>query len=150
MSEDKKNMVERWNGVFHVLMRAVVNDIQRRLQPTLDEHGLSKVHVAYLLALDSGRTTLRGLSDHLSLDKANTTRAVNGLREAGLTEDDREVKNSRKYNVFLTDKGKELVEILKTELNGAYDQYMERISEEEIHMTLDVLDRIRKNVESSK
>jgi len=150
MSEDKKSMVERWNNVFHVLMRAVVNDIQRRLQPTLDEHGLSKVHVAYLLALDSGRTTLRGLSDHLSLDKANTTRAVNGLRETGLAGDDRETESSRKYNVFLTEKGKELVKILKTELNGAYDQYMDGISKEEIQKTLDVLDHIRENVESPK
>ena len=150
MSEDRKDTLESWNSVFHVLMRAVIHDVQKRLQPILDRYGLSKVHIAYLVALDAGQTTLRCLSDDLGMDKANTTRAMNGLREAGLAEDDRQSENSRKYNVFLTEGGKDLAKELKAELEGAYGQYMEGISDEEIRLTLDILDHIRKNVESSK
>jgi len=150
MSEDKKRIIEEWNNVFHVLMRAVIHDVQKRLFPILEEHGLSKVHIAYLIALDSGYTTLKSLSDHLEMNKANTTRAINGLRAEGLLEDDRQTENSRKYNVFLNDKGKEFVKILKAELDSTYDQYMIGISYEDIRQTLNTLDRIRKNVEASK
>jgi Transcriptional regulators len=150
MSEDERNSIEEWNNVFHILMRAVVHDMQNRLQSILDGHSLSKVHIAYLIALDAGNTTLKSLSDHLGMDKANTTRAINGLRKEGIVEDDRQAENSRKYNVFLTEKGKGLVKELKTELSRAYDQYMKDISPEEMRHTLEILDRIRKNVESSK
>jgi len=150
MSEDKEGKIEEWNNVFHVLMRAVVHDIQSRLHPILERYGLSKVHIAYLMELDAGYTTLKSLSDHLGMDKANTTRAINGLRNAGFIRDDRHAENSRKYNVFLTDEGKELVKMLRAELDSAYDQYMKNISRDEMRHTLDILDRIRKNVESSK
>ena len=147
MKGDRK-VIEDGHEVMHALSRAIMHDMHKRAQPILDRYELTRMQMPYLkLLIDNGRTTLRWLSDSLNVDKANTTRAINGLREKGLVADDRENENSRKYNIFLTPKGMELAGELKEVLDGVKEQYLEGISDEEIEFMVDVVRRIKKNVE---
>jgi DNA-binding MarR family transcriptional regulator len=105
------------------------------------------MHVAYVMALKSGEMTMKAISEKLNMDKANTTRAMVFLREAGLITDDRESENSRKYNIFLTEKGQSLARALKRSMDEAFAVYTKGLSEDEIGAIIAVLEKVRKNID---
>ena len=150
MNEITQSDKEEWEGVTRSLMKAMMADAQKRVQPYLDRHNLSKLHLGYMETLIQGPTTLKALSLNLCVDKANTTRAINSLREIGYVEDDREYEGSRKYNVFLTSKGMEIALELRAMLYKAFDDYMIGISREDLQTLTSLLRRIHTNIESQK
>jgi len=140
---------EEWETMMRSISKVMLVDVHKRVQPLLDRHGLSKLHLGYLKMLLDGPATLKTLTQELCVDKANTTRAIIGLRESGLIDDDREDDSSRKYNVFLTPKGRELAEEMNAIMDKAFDVYTKGISREEMHALLQTFKKIQKNVENS-
>ena len=149
MSEMTQSDKEEWETMMRAISKVVAVDVHKRVQPLLDRHGLSKLHIGYLKMLLDGPATLKTLTQELCVDKANTTRAIIGLRESGLIDDDREDDSSRKYNVFLTSKGMELALKLNAIMDKAFDDYTKEISREEMHALLQTFKKIQNNVENS-
>ena len=141
---------EEWEAMMRSITKVVLADVHKRVQPLLDRYSLSKLHIGYLKMLLVGPATLKELTQELCVDKANTTRAIVGLRESGLITDDREDDVSRKYNVFLTPEGKELALALSDKLDEAFGVYTRDISREEMHAMLLTFRKIQKNIETSE
>ncbi|MDR0887606.1 MAG: MarR family winged helix-turn-helix transcriptional regulator [Candidatus Methanoplasma sp.] len=147
MTGSSQITADAWKAAIAPIMRTVHKDLMSRHQAVLGEYGLTKMHAGYIMALSHGPDTLKGISEKLNLDKANTTRAVVFLREAGLVTDDRVSDTSRKYNIFLTEKGQDIAQALKKSMNDAFDTYTKGISQEEIDAIIAVLEKIRRNID---
>jgi len=76
--------------------------------------GLTSRHAGYIMALSDGRgMTMKALSETLCVDPANTTRVIAYLDEMGYVSNDCQKDGCRKFNVFLTDKGKLVADEMK-------------------------------------
>ena len=150
MNEITQSDKEEWEGVTRSLTKAMMADAQKRVQPFLNRYNLSKLHLGYMEMLLQGPTTLKALSQDLCVDKANTTRAINSLRDFGYVDDDRESDCSRKYNVFLTPEGMEIALELRSMLSKVFDVYMSGITREELLSLTSMLKKIYVNVKSQE
>ncbi|MDR3282053.1 MAG: hypothetical protein LBS92_00365 [Candidatus Methanoplasma sp.] len=147
MAEGEDAARVRWCASAPVFARTIAKDLQRRCQRILEEHGLAKMHMAFIFTLSSGGATLGDLSGRLDVDKAHVTRAVAFLAERGLARDDRESEKSRNYKVFLTAKGEAVATDLKRVMSDAFADYMRGVSDEEIRVLMSVQGRIRSNID---
>jgi DNA-binding MarR family transcriptional regulator len=143
-----KDLKEYWKLFMPVAMRVFERESQIRHAKTKELYGISMIHFKYLFALDAGEHTLGGLSDCLFFDKANTTRAIRYLKDRGYVYDDRPCEDSRKYNIFLTDKGKEIVNDLKKDLDQTLDMLLEGVSNEEMSIYIQVVNKMCQNVDN--
>lgn len=99
------------NMFLPILLDRVSLATRRALADCMHENGLTAVHASYLIALTlNDGLTLVELSRFLDMDSANTNRVVKTLREKGLVYDDRSTPKSKKFNVYLTDDGRALVD----------------------------------------
>jgi len=138
---------EMWKTLFPALMRGIKKDVDRRCKGEMDRHGLSKLHLGYLMSLSCGLNTMRSLSEGLCMDKANTTRAIADLRSKGLVVDDREKETSKKYTLSLTDEGLSLTTQMKQIMDDAFDEYMYGIPSEEVLAMIATLRKIKGNLD---
>jgi len=146
---DNENFKESWKTLVPVLMRTIKKDMDRRCLEEMNEYGISKIHLGYLMVLSQGEATLTSLSDTLNVDKSNTTRAITDLRSKGLVVDDREKENSKKYNLSLTEEGMRLTALIENKLNTAFDEYVEGVSLRELRSVVETLEKIRDNIEKN-
>jgi Transcriptional regulators len=140
---------ESWKTLVPVLMRTMKKDMDDRCLEEMNEYGISKIHLGYLMVLSRGEATLTSLSDALNVDKSNTTRAITDLRSKGLVIDDREKENSKKYNLSLTEEGIELTALIENKLDDAFDEYVRGISMKELRSLAETLEKIRINIEKN-
>lgn len=74
-----------------------------------DEYGIGLGHYSCLLCLFRGDgITQDGISKFTNSDKATTTRSITRLEELGYVERRIDVDDRRAYNIFLTEKGREI------------------------------------------
>lgn len=142
-----KDVKEYWKLFMPVVTRIMEKEIQKRHVKTKELYGISEIHVRYLLALDAGGCTLKGLSDGLFFNKANTTRAIRCLEEKGYVYDNRTSKTSRKYDLFLTESGKEITEYLKKDIDSVIETFFKGISNKEIESFIHTVDTMCQNVD---
>jgi DNA-binding MarR family transcriptional regulator len=122
--------------------------MRKAMNKSLSQYGLTSSHAFYLIALNlQGPQTLLELSDFLDIDPGNTNRVIRLLTEMGLVDDDRESPRSKRYRVFLTDKGKELSEQVMRDTNEQMNAYFEGISDERIQDLRTTLVDILQNVD---
>jgi len=140
---------ESWKTLIPVLMRTMKKDMDNRCRKEMDEYGISKIHLGYLMVLSQGEATLTSLSDALSVDRSNTTRAIADLRSKGLVVDDREKENSKKYNLSLTEEGLKLTVLIEKKLDTAFDEYVKGISPKELKSLIETLEKIKENIEKN-
>ena len=80
----------------------------------LKPYNLSSRYIGYIMALSEGDgMTMKELSDTLGVDPANTTRVISTLTEMGYVDNDCRKEGSRKFNVFLTQEGKDIADKMK-------------------------------------
>jgi DNA-binding MarR family transcriptional regulator len=100
-----------------VKLPLVLGKIMKKLHsfadPILEKYELSRIHVHYLVALSDCEKALsaKELSEKLSVDKANTSRAINELLERGFVE--KETEDQKSYPLRLTEQGKQVAKDLK-------------------------------------
>ena len=82
---------------------------------------------------------MKELTEQTGTDKSNTTRIISELREKGIVADDRKSKNSKKYNVFLTDEGRKLVIKSKHEFESSIDSLFSNLSQEELDILIEIM-----------
>jgi len=98
----------------------------------LKPFGLTSRHAGYIMALSDGRgMTMKALSETLCVDPANTTRVIAYLDEMGYVANDCQKDGCRKFNVFLTDKGKEIAAQMKKSVECNSVEIMDPLTEDE-------------------
>ena len=98
----------------------------------LKPYNLGTRHAGYIMALSDGNgMTMKELSDALCVDPANTTRVISSLTEMGLVDNDCQKEGSRKFNVFLTEKGKQMSEQMKKDIVNCSIEIMDPLTDEE-------------------
>ena len=89
----------------------------------------------------------RDLSKKILKDRSNTSRFLNILEEKGCIIRNVDTKQKRLVkNVKITQKGKELYELIIPELKTVYLASLENISKDEISFVKDFLKKIRNNL----
>lgn len=87
------------------------------------------------------------LSDQLMIDKGTTARAIEKLEKAGYVVREKNPRDRRAYNVYITDKARELQPVLYEKMLSWTDILLEDLSLEEKDMLYVIL---RKMVNSAK
>ncbi len=146
-------MDEALKKYWKIFVPVTARIIERNTQTHNDDlnrlFGISSIHIRYILILDTGKYTLKELSECLFFNKANTTRAISSLRALGYVTDDRTSADSRKYKIFLTPEGINVLEYLKKEMNSEMDVFFEGISDEDFKNCLNVIKQICINIDKS-
>lgn len=100
------NMKE-WNAKF-IMYRRTIKHLKDAVNRDLSTQGISLQHATYLLLLaDKGQLRIKDLSALSDNDGALTTRALKVLKDKNLI--DRTCDSVRRCKIFLTDKGKDVV-----------------------------------------
>ncbi len=141
------DLKEYWKLFIPVAMKILKTNFYLRNDKTRELFGITTIHVMYILALNNGKHTLKELSNSLFFDKANTTRAISSLKKMGYVDDDRIKKNSKKYNIFLTEKGLEVARYINDDINTTIDQAFDGISDDNIRRYISTLEKVCRNVD---
>ena len=88
------------------------------------------------------------ISKRLFKQEPNITRIVDNLEKNNLVVRKSVENNRRKYRVFLTEKGRDLTEKLRTISKEALDKACKGIEQADISAAIDVLNKIYKNIEN--
>ncbi len=85
------------------------------------------------------------LAEELKIDKATCARAIHKLQELGYIRRERDKKDKRCYNVYLTDKAKQLHTTCKTILRTWTNQLLHDFTQDEQEDLFTYLERITTN-----
>ena len=98
----------------------------------LKPFNLTSRHAGYIMALSDGKgMTMKDLSETLCVDPANTTRVIAYLNEMGYVTNDCKKEGCRKFNVFLTEKGKQVAHEMKKSVACHSVEIMDPLSDDE-------------------
>jgi len=132
------------------LVREAHRAFSRRLQDALTAHDVGIGHWAILLALweDDGLTQ-RQLSRRVGTMEPTTVTALNALESRDLVRRVRNPRDRRKVNVFLTNEGRDLRDVLTPIAREVRDRAMRGIPAERVATAVDVLSRVVDNLARS-
>lgn len=128
---------------FAICLNNLKKKMQKNVSDVLKPYNLSSMHSMYLATLlRDGEMTLAELSRKLSFNRANTTRVVKDLIQKGYVGCDRTQTNLRKFNIYLTEKGKTLTEELIARMEEMRITQNARLSKEEWKVLLELLNKL--------
>ena len=146
--DDMENVY--WNSFLPIFFDRMTFLMRKAMSDAVEEYGLTSAHSFYLIALNlQDGQTLVEISRFLDMDTANTNRVMKVLKEKGLVRDDRKTPTSKKYSIYLTEKGKEISDRIMDETQSRMNGYFEGISKDEISGMRATLIKILKNVDSN-
>ena len=88
----------------------------------------------------------KDLSDLLAIDKATTAKAVRKLKKLGYIVQKQNIQDKRFYNLYLTEKGRDILPEIKTILKGSRDILQEGMTSEECDQSLKLLGLMLNNI----
>lgn len=101
---------KEWNAKF-IMYRRTIKHLKDEMNRSLNKQGISLQHATYLLLLaNNGSLRIKELNALSDNNAALTTRVIKLLREKKLVEQTSD--SIRKYKIFLTDKGKDVVRFI--------------------------------------
>lgn len=122
------------------VLRAYMN---RVTGPSFEKLGITATSAPFLVAIRSNEgISLKGLTEHLMVDKAHTTRMISKLNEAGLVENRAQ---GHEYSLFLTESGKRMADESVTIFETAWHSLFRDLTEDE-RKALDTIIRKVSNV----
>jgi len=128
-------------------VRDVHRSFSRALQSRIASHGVSMGQWFFLRALwEEDGLTQRELSQRVGMMEPTTVTALNTMEHKGLVERVRNVHDRRKVNIFLTDRGRALKDVLLDCAAEVNDQAVRGIPAEDLRRTMEVLCRISANL----
>ena len=106
------------NHPFYDILPMVIGKLQKDFYQQMTEkvksHRITTAQLIYLLILSDGESmTLKEITNAANFNKAYTTKIIRTLYHRGLVSNDRKNICNRKYNVFLTDEGRDFVKIIE-------------------------------------
>lgn len=143
--------MERVNIPFIMLNSKIFRNTQIFLDRILKKYGLSSGSIPYIFILEKneGITQIK-LSREVGHDKAMSARTITKLIELGFVYKEQDEKDSRAYNLYVTEKAKELIPIIRAEIRDLVDLIAEDLTEEEKIITSKSLVKILEKTQKLK
>jgi Transcriptional regulators len=137
-----------WNTFLPAFFARVSDIIKNEMTKELKPLGLTSAHGIYIMALTlrDGQTMV-GLSQFLDMDTSNTNHVMKLLRSKGLVYDDRESESSKKFKVYLTEKGRNLGLHLMDFQTECMNGYLKGITNEEVITLRNILLKLLRNID---
>lgn len=131
----------------------LVSDVARLMRRRFDERartiGVTRPQWRALTALHREEGLTQGaLADRLEVEPITLCRMIDRLEEAGLVERRRAPADRRAWHIYLTTKSRALIAQLRVLADDLSDRALEGIPVERQDMFIEVLDRIRGNLQS--
>lgn len=129
------------------LVRDVHRAFSRALQARIASHGVSMGQWFFLRALwEEDGLTQRELSQRVGMMEPTTVTALNSMERRGLVERVRNPHDRRKVNIYLTNKGRALRDVLLPTSVDVNDHAVQNIPVEELTTAITVLQRMIHNL----
>ncbi len=136
---------------FTMLNSKIFRYSQAYLDRVLKKFELSSGSYPYLFILDKKEGISQNkISKEIGNDKAMSTRTIAKLIELGYVEKREDERDSRAYQLFLTDKAKETLPEIHKEIQTMIHFITEDLSEEEKLITITSLRKIFSNIQRLK
>lgn len=116
-----------------------INGITRQAATKYD---ISFAQAQFLLRLPSEGISISELAKLLGIDISTMSRNVNKLELLQLIIRKRDVEDARTFNIFLTNQGDELVDLLFAEIDGCATEILSKIPLDTQKRTGDVLEQL--------
>ena len=124
---------------------------QFHMDEALKPYNLSSGTYPFLLALwQNEGINLEKISREMRVDKALSTRNIQKLIESGYLEKLSDLNDCRAYRLFLTDKAKDVIPIIKEEIHLWISNITQDLSQEEIKLLDSMLEKILSRAEEKK
>ncbi|MBR6911859.1 MAG: MarR family transcriptional regulator [Candidatus Methanomethylophilaceae archaeon] len=112
--------------------------------PSFEELGITSSSAPFLVEINSNEgISLKGLTEHLMVDKAHTTRVVSKLIDAGLVENK---ANGHEYSLYLTEEGRKKAKDANIIFGEAWKGMLRDLTDEEKGTLETILKKISKVV----
>ncbi len=116
-------------------------------QKTLDREKISIAHWIYLRVLsERGQMTQRELSQRAGIASQTAVPALDSMEKRGLVKRTRDPRDRRKYDVSLTDEGRQLIDRVMPSINAMFTESLAGISAEDMAVFWKVAQKITENV----
>lgn len=143
--------MEKVNIPFIMLNSKIFRNTQIFLDRILKKYSLSSGSIPYIFILEKNEgITQINLSREVGNDKAMSARTITKLIESGFVYKKQDEKDSRAYNLYVTEKAKELIPIIRAEIRGLVDLITEDLTEEEKIITSKSLVKILEKTQKIK
>jgi len=135
-----------WTSFLPLMMEDLSSDMLGNLTDMVEPFGITSSQAIYLIALyHKDGQTLVELSKFLNMDPANTNRMIRILKNKGYVYDDRAIPNSKKYQIYLTEDGKQLTDLIMYNVKVLNSIYFAGISDKDIIALRAILMKMRMN-----
>ena len=143
--------MESENIPFIMLNSKIFRNIQIFLDKILKKYELSSGSIPYIFTLEKneGITQIK-LSREVGNDKAMSARTITKLIESGFVYKKQDAKDSRAYNLYVTEKAKKLIPKIRVEIREVVDLITEDLTEEEKIITSKSLGKILEKTQKLK
>ncbi|MEV5036994.1 MarR family transcriptional regulator [Bacillus sp. AFS026049] len=112
------------------------------------EHDLTKGQYLYLVRICENPGMIQEkLAEMIKVDRTTAARAIKKLEINGFIEKKEDKHNKKIKKLFPTEKGKSIYPFIKRENDYSNTVALEGLSEREVEIISDLLQRVRKNVE---
>nr|WP_229416247.1 MarR family transcriptional regulator [Massilia sp. PDC64] len=138
-------MLERVHAIMHLYRSAQ----QRSLRAGPHDLAHMEIKVLGFFARRPGATQ-SDLAAHSGRDKAQLARLIRGLRDRGLLDATADETDKRSTRLALSEAGKEMFAALHRHDGALAETALEGISETERATLLDLLERVRANLEAGQ
>lgn len=118
--------------------------MDRVMAPKLEELGLVPSSAPFICEIArSEGISLRGLSEHLMVDKAHSTRVVSKLLDLGLVENRAE---GHEYSLYVTDSGRKAADRAMRIMHDAWSELIRDLTPEEVDSLTRILSKMSKTI----
>jgi DNA-binding MarR family transcriptional regulator len=137
------NSIGRWISILYRYRKCYVN---RRLEP----YGIAGGQYIFLLTLNGhDGMSQEQVSDYLKMDKTTTAKAIKKLEENGYVERNTNSEDKRAYNVFLTQKARDVMPLIHDAVEKWENTLITGISEDEYQLLETLLSKMAENAYSA-
>lgn len=118
--------------------------MDRVMAPKLEELGLVPSSAPFICEIArSEGISLRGLSEHLMVDKAHSTRVVSKLLDLGLVENRAE---GHEYSLYVTDSGRKAADRAMRIMHDAWSELIRDLTPEEVDSLTRIFSKMSKTI----
>lgn len=121
-------------------------DFRRYSESVLKKHDITLVSLRYLIIIKKIEgINLQDIAVELNVDKAMVTRTIKKLVDLKLVEKIQDKNNSRSYSLYLTEKGEETVDDIKSIFKDWFYSVTCDFNEEERELYMSFIERVYAN-----
>lgn len=130
-----------------IVMHDVARLVRRRADKAAHSIGLTSAQWRVLAHLARAEGSNQAcIADHMDMEPITLSRHLDRMQAAGMIERRPDPKDRRAHRLFLTEKGRGLMEGFRLATADVMDDLVEGLSAGEIVATIDVLTRMRANL----